>query len=984
MRAISLGLTLSTGAWVVASLNAQTIAYQSYGAKAGIPVANAIAFDPNGALVAGTNDGVVRFDGFRFEPVPLPGLSQARIVRITGAPDSSLWIQSDAGDLFHLGGDDRITRVNVPSVLATELAAYRSWQRLRVDTRGHVWINGWGPGLWRFDPATTRWSHVDLPGDERIVDFFFEGPDLLWLASERKVGRVALNSEHGTPPQWSPLPRRILFMRPHSPGRAWIGTDAGVYVRGGDGSMRRALGGEYAAGRHAEPDADASGRLLATAGAILPGQGRRTGVVRLGGDGGVEFPRSAGAAFDELLPRQLLFGREGDFWLAHEGGLIHVDQEYLVSYPVRAPNGPAEFLTGLTGDSVSGSLWISTWGGMYRLRNQRVERMSDLTRRATTQPTAGHDGRHWWREYGDLGFVADAASRAAPTGSSDHLVYETRAGVRFVARPDGMYRMTGQRAARISGRRFVSAYVAEAGDGRIWMAPISSVSTRLDTVEGDSLGTECRACLPSSLRAVLDTLRSLEIVDMGADAFGRVWIAAGRSGLVCIYQTEQGTWESRRLQTSDGLLSDEVHALFPTPDGRLWVGTPRGVQGFRLRPGAPSLDAVLEFRARDGISREFVSAVFEDRDGFLWFGAAPGELHRLDYRHMPRLSSPRVRLTRLEIDGVRQRESNEPLRLRAGNSHLSITLAAQTYRQEERVRVEYRLASSDTSWTILGSGRTIQIASIAPGRHRFEARAVRPGEPPGPVVRQDFVATPLFYRTWWFAIAVIIAFALPPALWYRNRVERRLAIERLRLRIATDLHDDLGSGLTQVSLYSELIRRASEPQVAAWAEQVGDQARSLSEGMRDIIWAIHPQHESWESLESRIKDYAVALLAPRGIRLDMQGTAERTSPPGLSTDVRHNVLLLVKEALHNAVRHAGSRSIEIRWHITTNRLLLTVRDDGAGFEPSRESGGNGLENFRRRAAAIRAELRLDTAPGDGTRVEVDVPLRGRRPSYPSM
>ena len=144
--------------------------------------------------------------------------------------------------------------------------------------------------------------------------------------------------------------------------------------------------------------------------------------------------------------------------------------------------------------------------------------------------------------------------------------------MRFVARPDGMYRMTGQRAARISGRRFVSAYVAEAGDGRIWMAPISSVSTRLDTVEGDSLGTECRACLPSLLRAVLDTLRSLEIVDMGADAFGRVWIAAGRSGLVCIYQTEQGTWESRRLQTSDGLLSDEVHALFPTPDGRLWVG----------------------------------------------------------------------------------------------------------------------------------------------------------------------------------------------------------------------------------------------------------------------------------------------------------------------------------------------------------------------------------------------------------------------------
>jgi signal transduction histidine kinase len=84
------------------------------------------------------------------------------------------------------------------------------------------------------------------------------------------------------------------------------------------------------------------------------------------------------------------------------------------------------------------------------------------------------------------------------------------------------------------------------------------------------------------------------------------------------------------------------------------------------------------------------------------------------------------------------------------------------------------------------------------------------------------------------------------------------------------------------------------------------------------------------------------------------------------------------------VRHAGSTSIEIRWQLTANRLLLTVRDDGAGFEPSRGSAGNGLENLRRRAAAIRAELRLDTAPGDGTRVEVDVPLRARWPSYPSM
>jgi signal transduction histidine kinase len=485
------------------------------------------------------------------------------------------------------------------------------------------------------------------------------------------------------------------------------------------------------------------------------------------------------------------------------------------------------------------------------------------------------------------------------------------------------------------------------------------------------------------MRAVIDSLRTLTIIEMRVDPRGRLWIAAGREGLICVFKGADGALTLRRLRLADGLLSEEVQALFPTPDGRLWVGTPRGVQGFRLHPDSPRLDAVLEFRARDGISREFVSAVLEDRDGFLWFGAAPGELHRLDYRHMPHPVSPRVRIARLDIDGVRQRDGNEPVRLTSGGAHLSIHVAAETYREVERLRVEYRLSSPDTSWTSLGSDRTIQIAFMAPGRHRFEARAVRPGESPGPVVQRDFIAVPPFYRTSWFALAILITLALVPGLWYRNRVERRLALEQLRLRIATDLHDDLGSGLTQVSLYSELIRRASEPHVAAWAEQIGDQARSLSEGMRDIIWAIHPQHESWESVESRIKDYAATLLTPRGIVLDMQGTADR-APPVISTDVRHNVLLLVKEALHNAVRHAGCGSITVRWRLTADRLVVFIRDDGAGFDLSLASAGNGLDNLRRRAAAIHAGLRLDAAPGRGTCVEVNVPLRSRRTNYPSM
>jgi signal transduction histidine kinase/ligand-binding sensor domain-containing protein len=972
-RPCPLTLAILTALCSAASLRGQTYAYRSYGADAGVPSANAIAYDAHGTLVVGTNDGLVRFDGFRFEPVPLPGLAEARVLRLTPGPDSSLWIQTAAGALFRLTPDDRVMAVNVPPALATELAAYRSWQRLRVDAGGHVWINGWGPGLWRFDPGTARWSHRDWSRSERVIDFFFEGQDLLWIASKDNVGRLTLRGEEVTGAAWSAASGPTVFIRPHSPGHAWLGTGAGVYLLGPGGSARQVMGREYVAGRHAEPDVDATGRLLATIGITRPHLGPRGGVVRLGTAGEQEFPRGSEPALEAVLARQLLFGEGGDFWLAHEGGLVHLEQEYLVSYPLMAPNGAPEHSKEIAYDSLTRSLWISTWGGMYRLRNERVDRMSLGPRRATSRATPGRDGTVWWREHGDLGFAVHDRAFSARTDRSEHLILESRDGVTFVARPDGFFRKSGDVAVRISSRRFIAAPNAETGDGRIWLAPVSSIFTRLDTVEGDSLGTECRACLPPSVRAVIDSLRSLDILEMEADAYGRVWIAAGRSGLTCVYHTAEGDLKSQQLRVADGLLSDEVHAIAATPDGRLWVGTARGLQEFRLARGSPSLEPLLEFRARDGIAREFVSAVLEDPDGYLWFGTTPGELQRLDYRHIPRLASPAVRIARVEIDGEPRRMDGKELRVRAGRARLAVHLSAQTYRQLERLRVQYRLASSDTSWVDLGGSRSVQIASISPGRHRFEARAVRPGQPPGPIVRQDFLSVPPFYRTWWFGIATVAALALLPMLWYRNRIERQLAMERLRLRIATDLHDDLGSGLTQVSLYSELIRRESEPHVAAWAEQVGEQARSLSEGMRDIIWAIHPQHENWDALESRIKDYAVDLLAPRGIVLDMQGTVESVSAT-LSTDVRHNLLLLVKEALHNAVRHSGCRRIEIRWRLSTHRLVLGVRDDGRGFDPNAAPTGNGLPNLRRRAAEIRAELRLEGIDGGGTCVAVDVPL----------
>ena len=206
--------------------------------------------------------------------------------------------------------------------------------------------------------------------------------------------------------------------------------------------------------------------------------------------------------------------------------------------------------------------------------------------------------------------------------------------------------------------------------------------------------------------------------------------------------------------------------------------------------------------------------------------------------------------------------------------------------------------------------------------------------------------------------------------------------ERMRLRIATDLHDDIGSDLTEISLYSELVRRASSGQTSEWAEETGALARGLTGKMQDIVWAVRPEGEGWDALEARIKDAATRLVAPAGIAFDMQGDVEHR-PGALSIDVRKNVLMMVKEMVHNAVKHAGCSRIEVRFRLTRDALWLRLCDDGCGFDQKIVSCNNGLKNLEHRAREIQGHLSLETKPGGPTCYTLDVPLGPAGSPYPN-
>ena len=254
----------------------------------------------------------------------------------------------------------------------------------------------------------------------------------------------------------------------------------------------------------------------------------------------------------------------------------------------------------------------------------------------------------------------------------------------------------------------------------------------------------------------------------------------------------------------------------------------------------------------------------------------------------------------------------------------------------------------------------------------------------------DFIITP-FWRKWWFmtvtAAGLLIWVAGTVRFIEKRKFQRQLqyaeqqhALERERARIAQDLHDDLGSTLTRLSLLSGLIRadKDNSEQVEAHATKLSQAADQTVRALEEIVWAVRPGSDTLQSLVDYIAHFANELCEGRTehCRLDLPHDLPAVPLP---PDLRHNIFLIIKEALTNVLKHAEASEVQVQAKVSGNTLEFLVRDNGRGFDPGSASEGsrNGLGNMRRRAATIGGKLELESAPGQGTTIRLAVNLKNR-------
>jgi signal transduction histidine kinase len=198
-----------------------------------------------------------------------------------------------------------------------------------------------------------------------------------------------------------------------------------------------------------------------------------------------------------------------------------------------------------------------------------------------------------------------------------------------------------------------------------------------------------------------------------------------------------------------------------------------------------------------------------------------------------------------------------------------------------------------------------------------------------------------------------------------------LALERVRAHLAADLHDDLGAGLTEIAILTEVAREDGNRK---GLEVVAQRARELRASMDDIVWSVDPECDNLEELIRRWRHTAFALLGNEAMEFTAPEASEMARIE-LTPDRRRQLLLFFKEVVTNVARHAVAERVWIEVRLTPGWLHLEVRDDGCGFAPGRVTDGNGLKNMATRAESLAGVLKLDSSPGGGTTVRLNLPLR---------
>lgn len=707
----------------------------------------------------------------------------------------------------------------------------------------------------------------------------------------------------------------------------------------------------------------------------------------------------------------------GNLWVSGEAGLVRLDRKGMTAY--READGLGSSRLNSIHEASNGALYISN--GDFYVSELRAEGFQTVrlgvtpsARSLWTSRSAFLDGKgEWWvmTNKGLFRFpavktlallngrppLAVYTKRDGLKSDSVYQVFEDRSGdlwvsTRGVAPECGLARWrrggkefhTFTEVEGFRPRKSASAF-AEDNNGNLWFGFYEGglaryKNGRFGFIEGAS------------------GLSGIVITDLLADRRGRLWAASARGGLYRLDDTDAEQPEFTRYTTTEGLLSNNIRTVTEDLSGNIYAGTVRGVD--RL---TPETGQVKHFSVSDGLASDFVVDSHCDKNGTLWFATVKG-LSRLALTQSENRSEPQVWLAGLRISGLAQPVSPlgstriEPLELTHTQNNLEIEFFGLDFSAGERLRYQYKLEGSNSDWSEPSEQRSIKFPNLSPASYRFLVRAVNSdGSASSVPATVEFKILPPVWLRWWFIalaslVVAAIAFTIIRQRILRHRErerargalrqaneERLRELELVRRRIAADLHDDIGSNLTRISLISEVAQRrldGADPHVKEHLSSIGRLSREVVDSMSEIVWAINPNKDHLGDLSQKMRHFASDLLTARQINFQFNAL-DLDQDIKVGANVRRELFLIFKEAINNIARHSGCTEVEIEFYFDGDNLVLTLSDNGKGFNVEEKSVGHGVVSMRERTRSLGGESEISSDAERGTRLRFAIPLYPR-------
>jgi signal transduction histidine kinase len=338
---------------------------------------------------------------------------------------------------------------------------------------------------------------------------------------------------------------------------------------------------------------------------------------------------------------------------------------------------------------------------------------------------------------------------------------------------------------------------------------------------------------------------------------------------------------------------------------------------------------------------------------------------------------PVVLVSRLNIKGqFRNFDENNKVVINPGERDIVVEFSALNYSQALKNRFAFLLEGYDSAWRYTGD-RVISLMNMEGGTHRLHVKASNNDGVWSEETIYTIKVIPPFQKTIWFRLLVVVVIAGLISLVFVYRRQQKKRMEKIRDRIATDLHDDMGSTLSSIRIFSDVAKKQIEevrPETVQLLDRISNNATSLSENMQDIIWTIRSDNDTLEDLVARMREFGLRVCDAKNIRFKII-VSQSFKASRLTLEQRRNLYLIFKEALNNAVKYAEASQIDLHLNLKSRFLKMEISDDGKGFDIDKIKRGNGLNNLEKRAKEIGGQIDIKSEPGNGTCVNLMMVLK---------